>query len=344
MKLDKHIALVVPGFPKDEEDTTCLPAVQHYVKALSEKVERVIIFSLHYPYTTKPYMWKGVQVYPLNGKNNFWKRKFKLYRSLKGIFDTVHKQYPVSCIHAFWLNEATTFGADLAEEYGVPVLATAHGQDVLKENKYLKGLSQRNIRFFCLSEYQHKHLRQAGINDVEVTPWGLEPCDFDVEKDIDFISVGNLIPLKNVSYFVKLCQAYNDENNEFRALIIGDGPQKKELQDAIEFGGMTASVKLAGMLDHSKTLHMIVRSKVLIHPSGFEGFGMTMIEALAVGTHVLSTQVGVAAANDQMHHLTLNIEEDLAILKELLEKEVPEPIVYSIDSTVDQYLKIYAGL
>lgn len=344
MKLNKHIALIVPGFPKNEEDTTCLPAVQHYVDALSKKVEKVTVFSLHYPYTSNSYTWRGGKIYPLNGENSFWKRKFKLYKALKSVFANVHQADPVSCIHTFWLNETTVFGADLAKEFDLPILATAHGQDVLEENKYLKILKEREVQFFCLSDYQKKYLNRAGFSEVQVTPWGLEPREWREEKSIDFITVGNLIPLKNMGYFIELCKAYHAENKEFKALILGDGPLRKELEESINLAGMNASVKLAGMVDHSTALQMIARSKVLIHPSKFEGFGMTMIEALASRTHVLSTQVGVAAANDDMNQLTMNLEDDLVLLKKLLEKGEPDPVLYSIDTTVGEYLKIYQGL
>ena len=89
MKLNKHIAIVVPGFPKDESDSTCLPAVQHFVRGMSKKIERITVFALHYPYSDESYTWNGVTVLPMKGNNSFWKRKFTLYKTLKTAFSHV---------------------------------------------------------------------------------------------------------------------------------------------------------------------------------------------------------------------------------------------------------------
>jgi len=187
-------------------------------------------------------------------------------------------------------------------------------------------------------------LSKAGIEDVEITPWGIEPMASDEEKNIDLITVGNLIPLKNVGYFVRLCKVLHAENANFKALVVGDGPLRKQLENSVDQAFISSAVKFAGMIDHEKTMRMIARSKVLIHASNFEGFGMTMIEALSVGTKVLATPVGVALNNENVTHLTLNLEKDLALLKELLTQEPSTPVMYSIDTTVDRYLEIYTGL
>ncbi len=342
MPLNRHIALVVPGFPKDEQDTMCLPAVQHFVLELAIRVEYVTVFSLHYPYTSEVYSWNGISVHPMNGKNSFWKRKFSLYQALKRSLEKVHTEHTIHNIHALWLNETTVFSIKLGKQLGIPVTATAHGQDVLPANRYLQKLAGWDRTVYCLSNFQKKYLQDAGIKNIEVTTWGLIPPEVDFsEKSIDFITVGNLIPLKRIDYFVELCSAFQKTYGEFQAVIVGDGPQRVLIEKKIHEHGLQDMIQLTGFLSHTETLKMMAQSRILVHASQFEGFGMTIIEALALQTYVLSTPVGVAEENPRLQTLVNDSAEDAAMLHQLLGKPLPDAYIYSIKETVDRYLNIY---
>src|ERR1700712_2800059 len=69
--LDKTLVILTPGFPENEEDSTCLPAQQIFVKALKNSFPsiQVLVLSFQYPFNTHPYFWNGIGVIPFNGKN-----------------------------------------------------------------------------------------------------------------------------------------------------------------------------------------------------------------------------------------------------------------------------------
>ena len=55
MKHDpKTLVILSPGFPKDEADTTCLPAHQVFIKSLNKNFPslKIIILSFQYPFST----------------------------------------------------------------------------------------------------------------------------------------------------------------------------------------------------------------------------------------------------------------------------------------------------
>ncbi len=318
--------------------------MQHYVRQLSDQAGRVTVIALHYPYSDRAYTWEGVRVYPLNGANSRWKRSFTLRRKLNRVFNELHRKYPVDVIHSMWLNESAWFGYLLSKKTGIPFVATAHGQDVLpEENRYLKQLLKAGIPIHCLSDFQRDLLVKFGFRDVRVIEWGIADMPVSTTRDIDLITVGNLIFLKNPGYFLELCCRIREEHPELKAVLVGDGPLRRPLGELVSTLDMENTVSFEGMCPHTETLELIARSKVLVHPARFEGFGLVITEALAAGTHVLSAPVGLAASDSAVHHLSMDLEKDAAQILDLLHREAPSPKKYTIENTVDRYLTVYEG-
>lgn len=304
---------------------------------------RVSVFTLHYPYLKGAYLWNGITVFSLNGGNSAFKRLFLLKNRLKRSFGKLHDEFPVDVVHSFWLNETTTWGMALSSEFGIVHVATAMGQDVLAENKFLKRLQfHLPDSVATLSLFQREQLiRTAGIQS-HIIPFGIDPLLFnEAEKTIDVIGVGNLIPLKRFDYFLEICARLKKKQPACIIRIIGSGKEHSNLQEQISNAGLAENVQLTGQLTYSETLHLIARAKVLLHTSRFEGFGMIFVEALQAQTHVLASPVGIAFQNEAIHALTQDVETDVTKLMELLQKPLPEKVTYAISETVRKYEEVY---
>lgn len=70
----------------------------------------------------------------------------------------------------------------------------------------------------------------------------------------------------------------------------GDGPLRNRLEAEIMAAKLPISIK--GQLDHAKMLQTIASARLVVVPSRFEGFGLTVLEALALGKAVVATNVG----------------------------------------------------
>ena len=70
MKSNNHIVFLVPGFPKDENDTTCIPALQLFVRNFNSVNPqlKINVIAFQYPYKKKGYSWNGIKVYSAGGK------------------------------------------------------------------------------------------------------------------------------------------------------------------------------------------------------------------------------------------------------------------------------------
>lgn len=296
------------------------------------------MFAIHYPYKLNEYQWKGARVVPLNGANNELKKRTSLYPKLRKTFNRLHKTQPFDLIHTFWLNEATLFGQKLSLKNKIPILATAMGQDVLDSNRYKKRVLSKNIPTVVLSEF---HSTFIGKRQTEIIPFGVKKEVRSLEKNNDLVFIGNLIELKNPIYFLELCKTLKNKNLKIK--LIGSGPEKTKCLAFKEKHNLT-NVEILGQCDYEQTQSYLAASKILIHCSTFESFGMIFIEALANGTHVLSNPVGFAFKNPGIHKLTFDLTKDAEKVRKLLNKPSPHPTTYSVDRTVGAYLQLYESL
>lgn len=253
--------------------------------------------------------------------------------------EQLYRNEKIDIVHSFWLNEPLKAGKKIADTLHVPIVATAMGQEMRNSKNRLKWLISSSIPIVSLSQFQLKELQKIHLEVSKIINWGVKER-MQHKKEIDLICVGNLVPLKNINYFVELCAALIEDNPELTAKIVGTGPLLKSLRDKIVLLDLNKNIELMGLVDYNVTQDLIAKSKVLVHPSEFEGFGMTIIEALASGTHVISNPVGIAEELDILH-LTSNVSEDAVMIQNLLDKRTPEPRLFDIRSTVDKYFKLY---
>ena len=107
-------------------------------------------------------------------------------------------------------------------------------------------------------------------------------------RDIDVLAAGSLIPLKRYDLFVEVVAEIKKEIRNVKATLAGDGPERKKLESLIEKSGLGNNILMTGELPHSQVLRLMQRTKVFLHPSSYEGFGVVCLEALYAGAHVIS--------------------------------------------------------
>ncbi|MBL8258944.1 MAG: glycosyltransferase [Candidatus Competibacteraceae bacterium] len=101
-----------------------------------------------------------------------------------------------------------------------------------------------------------------------------------------FVAAGRLVPLKG---FATLLQAFAHVRHRAsaRLLVIGEGPEREALLALRARLGLDQAVAFPGFYDDP--LPLFARAAALVVSSQFEGFGLTLVEALACGTPVVST-------------------------------------------------------
>ena len=102
------------------------------------------------------------------------------------------------------------------------------------------------------------------------------------------VSVGRLSEEKQFSVLLKAIRNVCQKNQQSVELyIVGDGPLRAELEKSAEELGITKQVQFFGWQDNPYIY--IVSADVFVLSSRFEGFGIVLVEALALGIPIVST-------------------------------------------------------
>jgi len=104
------------------------------------------------------------------------------------------------------------------------------------------------------------------------------------------ISVGRMAPEKNLEQVLKTYEALKHTDQEFKLVMVGDGPLKDQFQQRYP------DIIFPGMLSQSNLAVYYASSDLFVFPSQTETFGNVTLEALASGIPVLAFDC--AAARD----------------------------------------------
>ncbi len=333
----KHIVLLIPGFPKDEEDYLCVPPVQLLLQHLDRSLFEISIIAFQYPYSPSNYEWHGYKISAIGGNNKKGVKRLITWRKVLKEFRRIHNNLAVDHIHSFWLTECAYMGAKLSKGYDIAHSCSLMGQEALKGNKYIKSMGTLPS-LSVLSNYQQIQFRNTWNKEIQrVIPFGVEPQPVtNKPRIIDVLGVGSLIPLKQYDLFVLIVEELR-KYGEVRVKLVGGGPEKPRLQRLIEEKNLEDTLELLGEQPREKVLELMKQSKVFLHTSTYESYGMVLNEALSCGARVLSTPVGMAHEHESIQTFR-NIEDAVSLIRKNLETESFEPLsYYSLEDTVQAY-------
>jgi glycosyltransferase involved in cell wall biosynthesis len=126
---------------------------------------------------------------------------------------------------------------------------------------------------------------------------GVEPAAS--QDSADLIFVGRLLKHKGVDLLIDAA-AIVKANRSLRVLIVGDGPEKLNLESQVAKKGLSDVVRFrSDVAEHSEVFALVKAAQVFVFPSLREGFGIAPLEALACGTKVVTT----SHPDNQARHL-----------------------------------------
>ena len=103
------------------------------------------------------------------------------------------------------------------------------------------------------------------------------------------VSVGRLYPQKNQKMMIEAFAKVAEDFPEWSLTIFGDGFLRKNLESLVEGLKVKDRVSLPGR--NENVIEEVAKSEVFCLSSDYEGMSNAMIEALCVGTPVISTRV-----------------------------------------------------
>ena len=106
------------------------------------------------------------------------------------------------------------------------------------------------------------------------------------------ISSGRLVPWKGFKMLVKIMPELLKISQFFRLVIIGDGPDKKQLESMVKNMGLERKVYIVGKKSREEMAVYFAAADMFVLNSGYEGFSHQILEAMAAGVPVIASAVG----------------------------------------------------
>jgi len=186
------------------------------------------------------------------------------------------------------------------------IVSTKHNDDVFRRNIFFRTLNsflnRRVCRVITISNWiRHfiKEVESVAPEKIQTIYYGLPEAktvnpENPVRDEMGFGSrevvlgiVARLVEQKGHSYLIEaFSQAYK-QNRNIRLVIVGDGNLKESLKSSVWNKKLDQAVCFTGYCeDVTEILHTI---DIFVHPSLWEGFGLAILEAMAMGKPVIAT-------------------------------------------------------
>ncbi len=268
-----------------------------------DKYEIMVCCLYNYNPLKSEFEKKGVTVKSLEMKNN--RDIFGFFRLIKLL-----KQKRVDIVHTH-LFYANIYGRIAAKIVGIPIIiSTEHNNPPWRSKQRLKSrirlLIDRITANFCdriiaVSRCVKDYLIQwnkVDPNKVVVVHNGIDINKYLIadkkEKKLSNDSVvgciGRLETQKGHVFFMKAAARILEEIKNARFILVGDGSLRRHLEELAQDLNISKRVSFLGFRDDIPQLLSIM--DVFVLPSLWEGFGIVLLEAMAMGKVVVATNIG----------------------------------------------------
>lgn len=215
-------------------------------------------------------------------------------------------QEDVEHLHAhFGTNPASV--AMLCEVLGGPPFSfTLHGPHEFDKPHFLR-LGEKVVRSkftVAISEYGRSQLFRwcdhRHWSKIHVVHCGLDQAYFDNEVTPPsaarkLLFIGRLSEQKGTHLLVEAANLLKEDGLDFELTLVGDGPMRSQLEAMIRHYGLDDNVRLVGWQNDSEVRQSLTASRALVLSSFAEGLPVVIMESLAMGRPVISTNIaGVA--------------------------------------------------
>ena len=113
----------------------------------------------------------------------------------------------------------------------------------------------------------------------------------EVEKKWDIAFMGRLEEMKAVDLFPEMLAHLKREYPDLKMIITGEGSLKEKLLSDFDIVEVSHMVDYLGVVEIKDVPKLINQSRIFIYPSREEPFGLSILEAMACGVPVVTTNV-----------------------------------------------------
>ncbi len=299
----------------------------HYNEAkFQENIEGVKIYRFPYffPFFLQRIAYDGGILGNLN-KSILAKIQVPLFLIFDLIFMLwVIKKEKIKLIHSHWIISQGIIASIVSKITSISHINTIHAGDLaLLEKLPFKNIIAKFVfnntnLITVVSNHGLKRLKKIlGDRNIDldrkaiVLPMGVDLEEFKInlsgsqlrgkykisEKRV-VLFIGRLSEKKGIKYLLNSFPQILSQFPNTRLIIIGDGPDRNNLEELSLKLGIKSSVSFMGFIVGEKKIHFLKMADVLVIPSidtegkDTEGLPVVLLEGLAAGTSIVASNVG----------------------------------------------------
>lgn len=251
--------------------------------------------------------------------------------------------------------------------YNRKIIFTVHSQaqriyNIVSANLF-KIMQRRNLIIVtAVSRASANQFKECfGATDVKVI---FNPVDIkhfksdrarDSKSEVIFVNVARFNPVKNHEMLIKAFRLLIEEESNVRLILIGEGEKYEEIKDMVNALNLTSKVDFRGeMIDVSPELN---QADVFVLSSLSEALPVSVIEAMAAGLPIISTNVGGLHELVTDNGILVEPSDELQLMKAMKElaDNVPKRVrmgglsekyaqKFEVHEIVTEYEKIYGAI
>ena len=248
--------------------------------------------------------------------NGYRVKRFPSYFTICGnafapglILEIMRRRRSVDIIHAhshlFFSTNVCAFARLL---HSAPLIITNHGLISASAPAWLNTLYKHTFsratfhiadHIICYTDIEKKNIEKLGIDPkkISVIHNGVDTSLFTPgasEKTTcrkQILWVGRYVPGKGVGYLIEAFSRVREKIPGAHLVLVGEGPEKSAIEDMIKNLYLQSSVTLIDYLDNAELPGIYKNSDLFVLPSLMEGVPRTILEAMACGVPVVTTDL-----------------------------------------------------
>ena len=282
------------AYERKEAENTFFIKAQGPLGALSA----FVYWAIRSPIALWQTLRSGLQL----GKNGKW--LFGLaYTAEAALVGRWMRQQQLQFLHVHFGSVGATVGVLVKKLTRCHLSYTIHGPDEFDDvfGQHLPLKVQEADCVVCISQFAKGQLMRISHPDhwskLQVCRLGVDPAQFTYaaraadKGKVNLLCVGRLSSAKAQILLVQACAHLRDEGLDFALTMVGDGPDRARIEQAIARLGLEPHIHLTGALNQAAVRAHFARADVFVLPSLAEGIPVVLMEAMSSGVPCVSTPV-----------------------------------------------------
>lgn len=306
------VLIIAGGYPSEKYPMNGIFEFDQ-AKAIAELGNQVIFASVDMRSIRRKRKWgietlekDGVNIYGINlplGRVPKYILSFFSSLGLSILYKRIEKEHGTPDIMHAHFAEIGYIATRLKKITRIPLVITEHSSGIMEEeiNERLQKVARKTypiadkiitvspaLKSVLKTKFDTDSLYMPNIVDTSIFKCVNKPKS----REFQFIAVGNLIYRKRMDLTVQAFVNTFKEDKNVKLILIGEGPERKKIENIIKLNEFTDRVLLKGRLGRDAIAKYMQESDCFILASRAETFGVVYIEAMAAGLPVIATKCG----------------------------------------------------